>query len=471
MGQSCSSCSQFNGDVDARKQQQQEVDNQWYYDLVGTTAGNKNSVCRGQLHLLYNKRTHRSPPQERFILSDATNKTTKGGSRETPSSYEIETVARPTTPQNVTTQAASTDNKGGGDTHLGADGLTVPGTTPTVSNDDDDKPFATKEVTNPIKKLPRTTLVSRKTAPSPLLSPPQSQSSSGTSGDPPTTPASETLGSDQHIYAIRCAGNGKRRDPECAVQEQRPFVKRHGTYPEWTPSCPAFMATLEPGQLYTPQSMSLEPSMNITDWVSVSDELNIYVCDVGLSSLDCDALVAVTEYACRGQYAAYTYAKQTLGCRDYPLVARACWDPVHRVYQAIHERLILPRTRPGEPPRKLQLDDREPHVVKYDVTKKERQKLDMHTDKSEWTFLIALSDGCGLDYEGGGTFFEALDATVHIQRGHAVIFPGKLRHCGIRISQGLRFLLVGFLVDKNNVASANNNKTSAAPQKEDIGTA
>jgi hypothetical protein len=64
--------------------------------------------------------------------------------------------------------------------------------------------------------------------------------------------------------------------------------------------------------------------------------------------------------------------------------------------------------------------------------------------------LIALSDGCGLDYEGGGTFFEALDATVHLQRGHALIFPGKLRHCGQRITKGLRFLLVGFLVNKAN---------------------
>jgi hypothetical protein len=30
--------------------------------------------------------------------------------------------------------------------------------------------------------------------------------------------------------------------------------------------------------------------------------------------------------------------------------------------------------------------------------------LEMHTDKSEWTFLIALSE-YGKDYEGGGTFF------------------------------------------------------------------
>ena len=190
---------------------------------------------------------------------------------------------------------------------------------------------------------------------------------------------------------------------------------------------------------------------------------------------ECNHMVAITEQQCRGQYAAYTYAKQTLGCREFPVLAHACWEPVHRVTHSIWS------TFPAS--LKLQLDDREPHIVKYDVTRKERQKLDMHTDKSEWTFLIALSDGCGLDYEGGGTFFEALDATVHVQRGHALIFPGKLRHCGQRITKGLRFLLVGFLVDKANqqptssvtVFGNNNNKdpspttvatTTTTPQSE-----
>lgn len=154
-------------------------------------------------------------------------------------------------------------------------------------------------------------------------------------------------------------------------------------------------------------------------------------------------MVQVTEQVCRGQYAAYTYAKQTLGCREFPFLAQAVHDAVHRITHGILTRH----------PRKLQLDDREPHMVKYDVTKKERQKLDMHTDKSEWTFLVSLSNGSGMDYEGGGTYFECLDATIHVQRGHAVIFPGKLRHCGQRITSGLRFLLVGFLVDKSNNAA------------------
>ena len=218
----------------------------------------------------------------------------------------------------------------------------------------------------------------------------------------------------------------------------------------------------------------------VQEWVTVSEEHCIYVVDVGLSPLQCDKIVQVTEQVCRGQYAAYTYAKQTLGCREFPILAQAFAPSVQAVVQAI---LGLPPStnnnnksrngKDGAPPQHLQLDDREPHLVKYDVTKKERQKLDMHTDKSEWTFLIALSNGCGLDYDGGGTYFECLNATIHVQRGHALIFPGKLRHCGQRITRGLRYLLVGFLVDKAHLVtttaniSSNTSAVTAAKDKED----
>ena len=208
----------------------------------------------------------------------------------------------------------------------------------------------------------------------------------------------------------------------------------------------------------------------VKEWVTVSEEHCIYVVDVGLSPAQCDKIVQVTEQVCRGQYAAYTYAKQTLGCREFPILAQACAPPVQSVVQAI---LGLPSSGSSssrksggkDPPQQhLQLDDREPHLVKYDVTKKERQKLDMHTDKSEWTFLIALSNGCGLDYDGGGTYFECLNATIHVQRGHALIFPGKLRQCGQRITRGLRYLLVGFLVDKAHLVS-NTSTTKSAGNK------
>ena len=114
-------------------------------------------------------------------------------------------------------------------------------------------------------------------------------------------------------------------------------------------------------------------------------------------------------------------------------------------------------TATAAPPkiRSLVLDEREPHLVKYDTSKKERQKLDMHTDKSEWTFIIALSDGNGVDYDGGGTYLECMDATIHLQKGHALIFPGKRRHRGQKIIGGKRFLLVGFLVEKRELDEDN----------------
>jgi hypothetical protein len=134
----------------------------------------------------------------------------------------------------------------------------------------------------------------------------------------------------------------------------------------------------------------------VVDWVTISEEHSIYVADVGLGVAACDEIVAVTEQVCRGQYAAYTYAKQTLGCREFPMLAATCQAAAHTVTHAIVE---------FSDNADLALDDREPHMVKYDVTKKERQKLDMHTDKSEWTFLIALSNGyvccdvCGLQID------------------------------------------------------------------------
>jgi len=273
--------------------------------------------------------------------------------------------------------------------------------------------------------------------------------------------------------------------------------------------------------MFGPIRMALPPKREVLGWTTVSEKHSIHVVDVGLTQAECDALVITTEEACNGRYAAYTYAKQTLGCREYPNLSKAAMGPVHSIVAAIlrkfegseivppgmrHQTMTpstinnnnnlaandgggdaspgganagttkqkkknsthttdtttAPAFRTARAARVLQLDDREPHIVKYDVTKKERQKLDMHTDKSEWTFLIALSNGCGLDYEGGGTYFECLDATVHVQKGHALVFPGRLRHRGQSIHHGLRFLLVGFLIDKQEGSAAKTGKTTVA---------
>jgi len=215
----------------------------------------------------------------------------------------------------------------------------------------------------------------------------------------------------------------------------------------------------------------------INEIVCVDKSLGIYISESGLSASDCQNIINVSEFCAsmRGGWSSYTYAKQTLGCRENDQLAFVCARPVMTACATIRKHLTMKgvsgiigeeknddglmlngdNVAPGElsttndksckggrnnsicdggdsvgpsnsrphPCRRkeLVLDVREPHVVKYDTSKMERQKLDMHTDKSEWTFLIALSEGRGEDYGGGGTYFQALNSTVHLQRGQMLI--------------------------------------------------
>eukprot|EP00577_Skeletonema_sp_RCC1716_P009290 CAMPEP_0113393256 /NCGR_PEP_ID=MMETSP0013_2-20120614/11767_1 /TAXON_ID=2843 ORGANISM="Skeletonema costatum, Strain 1716" /NCGR_SAMPLE_ID=MMETSP0013_2 /ASSEMBLY_ACC=CAM_ASM_000158 /LENGTH=679 /DNA_ID=CAMNT_0000276795 /DNA_START=98 /DNA_END=2137 /DNA_ORIENTATION=- /assembly_acc=CAM_ASM_000158 len=218
----------------------------------------------------------------------------------------------------------------------------------------------------------------------------------------------------------------------------------------------------------------------INDILSIDSSLGIYVCESGLTAVKCQEIIDAAECLAshKGAWSAYTYAKQTLGCKEYDGLAEASEDPIMTACATVRDRLeevwassgnnkdsgssrekehdVIPAAdTPGEgeveetmKPKKLVLDTREPHVVKYDISRMERRKLDMHTDRSVWTFIIALSEGRGQDYAGGGTFFEELNATVHLQRGQMIIFRGKLRHRGVKILYGRRYLLVGFLVEQ-----------------------
>ena len=114
------------------------------------------------------------------------------------------------------------------------------------------------------------------------------------------------------------------------------------------------------------------------DWVTVSQEHDIYIADVGLTPSQCDQIVCVTEQVCRGQYAAYTYAKQTLGCREFPTLAAVCQPAIHTMTHAILEFSSSGMSTSSQKHRNsssgggggggghyLALDDREPHMVKY----------------------------------------------------------------------------------------------------------
>jgi hypothetical protein len=72
--------------------------------------------------------------------------------------------------------------------------------------------------------------------------------------------------------------------------------------------------------------------------------------------------------------------------------------------------------------------------------------LAQHTDNSEFIYItvnVALS--APDDYEGGGTYIEAMDETIRLQQGEMLIHLGNLVHAGVEIISGVRRLLIGFL--------------------------
>ncbi len=79
-------------------------------------------------------------------------------------------------------------------------------------------------------------------------------------------------------------------------------------------------------------------------------------------------------------------------------------------------------------------------IVKYNFN--QQNHLDMHTDGSLLTFSISLNS-CE-KYEGGGTYFE--DGIISkLDQGDILIHCGLIKHGGIEITNGVRYLLVGFM--------------------------
>jgi len=78
-------------------------------------------------------------------------------------------------------------------------------------------------------------------------------------------------------------------------------------------------------------------------------------------------------------------------------------------------------------------------IVKYEESS--QNKLDIHTDGSFLTFSIMLSSRN--DYEGGGTQFND-GIKVFLEQGDVLVHSGSVKHSGLEITKGTRYILVGF---------------------------
>lgn len=82
-------------------------------------------------------------------------------------------------------------------------------------------------------------------------------------------------------------------------------------------------------------------------------------------------------------------------------------------------------------------------VVRYDATQQNR--LEAHRDASVISFNLALNE----NFEGGGTYIDALGTRLTMDTGTLLIHCGRLRHCGCPVTRGVRYILVGFVLVKS----------------------
>lgn len=91
-------------------------------------------------------------------------------------------------------------------------------------------------------------------------------------------------------------------------------------------------------------------------------------------------------------------------------------------------------------------------LVKYDAAAG-GVELGYHRDGTLLTANIALNGP--EDYGGGGTLVEALLASrpvaICLQAGHVLLHPGNVRHGGMAITSGVRYVLVCFVMDAHTV--------------------
>ena len=83
-------------------------------------------------------------------------------------------------------------------------------------------------------------------------------------------------------------------------------------------------------------------------------------------------------------------------------------------------------------------------IVKYefDESRDIQRGLDLHADGSLISFQVLLNKST--DFEGGGTYFS--DGLIHYpNQGDLCIHYSRIKHAGIPITKGKRYLLVGFI--------------------------
>ena len=91
-------------------------------------------------------------------------------------------------------------------------------------------------------------------------------------------------------------------------------------------------------------------------------------------------------------------------------------------------------------PNETRFDITDLNIIKYSADL--QTHLDYHKDSSFITFNIALNGKT--EYEGGGTYFD--DGLIfNIDKGEMIVHCGNVIHRGLTVTNGVRYILVGFI--------------------------
>ncbi|KAI7863242.1 hypothetical protein BDF14DRAFT_1885341 [Spinellus fusiger] len=98
------------------------------------------------------------------------------------------------------------------------------------------------------------------------------------------------------------------------------------------------------------------------------------------------------------------------------------------------------------------LDFKDLFIVKYDA--QGQAGLGLHSDGCLLSFNILLN--VKDDFEGGGTYFQSADTIIEGEQGDCVFHSAHVLHCGVAISKGHRYVLVGFIDTKDTLEEQKN---------------
>merc|ERR1711934_763503 len=170
-----------------------------------------------------------------------------------------------------------------------------------------------------------------------------------------------------------------------------------------------------------------------------------FVLREALEASHCEALKSVADQYARSRGGWGVPNRQRH--RQFPTTDMAFQDlkalepELFAVFRERISELILPVMRTIYRAQRLQLS--EAFIVRYSAADGAQNHLPVHTDGSTYSFNLLLSEAT--DFEGGGTWFELLDSTLHLERGQVLMHRGDLRHGGQVVTEGVRHILVGFV--------------------------